>query len=155
MDSYFSFFKENYSMETLDNIDIKILKCLQENCKLTTKELAAKISLSPTPTFERVKKLENEGYIRKYIALLDANKLNKGFIVYCNVRLKYHNKEIANQFSESIKQIEEVTECYNISGDYDYLLKIHASSMKYYQWFIINVLGTLDCVENLQSVFVI
>jgi Lrp/AsnC family leucine-responsive transcriptional regulator len=101
-----------------------------------------------------VKRLENEGLIRKYIALLDAEKLNKGFIVFCNVKLKHINKEIAENFARSINNIPEVSECYNISGDFDYFMKIHCSDMKYYHWFIINVLGTLDEVSNIQSVFV-
>jgi Lrp/AsnC family leucine-responsive transcriptional regulator len=141
-------------METLDAIDLKILTELQQDCKLTTKELAAKVHLSTTPTFERVKRLESEGLIRKYIALLDAEKLNKGFIVFCNVKLKHINKEIAENFARSINNIPEVSECYNISGDFDYFMKIHCSDMKYYHWFIINVLGTLDEVSNIQSVFV-
>ncbi|MDR3796473.1 Lrp/AsnC family transcriptional regulator [Phocaeicola sp.] len=140
--------------EKLDKVDLQILRTLQENARLTTKELAAQVSLSSTPVFERLKRLEREGYIKKYIAVLDADKLNQGFVVFCNVKLRRMNKDIAREFTRIIQQIPEVTECYNISGSYDYLLKIHAPNMKYYQEFIINVLGTVDSLGSLESMFV-
>lgn len=140
--------------EKLDKVDLQILRTLQENARLTTKELAAQVSLSSTPVFERLKRLEREGYIKKYIAVLDADKLNQGFVVFCNVKLRRMNKDIAMEFTRIIKNIPEVTECYNISGSYDYLLKIHAPNMKYYQEFIINVLGTIDSLGSLESMFV-
>lgn len=140
--------------EKLDKVDLQILRTLQENARLTTKELAAQVSLSSTPVFERLKRLEREGYIKKYIAVLDADKLNQGFVVFCNVKLRRMNKDIAMEFTRIIQQIPEVTECYNISGSYDYLLKIHAPNMKYYQEFIINVLGTIDSLGSLESMFV-
>ena len=141
-------------MEALDKTDLQILRILQNNSKLTTKELAAQVNLSTTPVFERLKKLETEGYIKKYVAILDAEKLNCGFVVFCSVKLKRLNREIAGEFTRIIQNIPEVTECYNISGEYDYLLKIHAPDMKYYQEFIINVLGTIDSLGSLMSTFV-
>lgn len=140
--------------EKLDKVDLQILRTLQENARLTTKELAAQVSLSSTPVFERLKRLEREGYIKKYIAVLDADKLNQGFVVFCNVKLRRMNKDIAMEFTRIIQNIPEVTECYNISGSYDYLLKIHAPNMKYYQEFIINALGTIDSLGSLESMFV-
>ena len=140
--------------EKLDKVDLQILRTLQENARLTTKELAAQVSLSSTPVFERLKRLEREGYIKKYIAVLDADKLNQGCVVFCNVKLRRMNKDIAMEFTRIIQNIPEVTECYNISGSYDYLLKIHAPNMKYYQEFIINVLGTIDSLGSLESMFV-
>lgn len=140
--------------EKLDKVDLQILRTLQENARLTTKELAAQVSLSSTPVFERLKRLEREGYIKNYIAVLDADKLNQGFVVFCNVKLRRMNKDIAMEFTRIIQNIPEVTECYNISGSYDYLLKIHAPNMKYYQEFIINVLGTIDSLGSLESMFV-
>ena len=140
--------------EKLDKVDLQILRTLQEDARLTTKELAAQVSLSSTPVFERLKRLEREGYIKKYIAVLDADKLNQGFVVFCNVKLRRMNKDIAMEFTRIIQNIPEVTECYNISGSYDYLLKIHAPNMKYYQEFIINVLGTIDSLGSLESMFV-
>ena len=140
--------------DKLDKVDLLILRTLQENARLTTKELAARVNLSSTPVFERLRRLENSGYIKKYIAVLDAEKLNQGFIVFCNVKLRRMNREIAADFARVIHEIREVTECYNISGSYDYLLKIHAPNMKYYQEFILNVLGTIESLGSIESTFV-
>ena len=141
-------------MNRLDKTDLQILRILQENARLTTKELAARVHLSPTPVFERLKRLDNEGYIRKYVAVLDAEKLHCGFVVFCGVKLRRLNRDIAAEFTRIVRGIPEVTECYNISGDYDYLLKIHAPDMKYYQEFTLNVLGTIDSLGSLMSTFV-
>ncbi|MDE5845391.1 MAG: Lrp/AsnC family transcriptional regulator [Muribaculaceae bacterium] len=141
-------------MERLDSTDLKILKLLQENGRLTNKELASKVHLSITPVYERLRRLENEGYIKKYVALLDADKLNRGFVVLCNVKLTKINKDLAAEFTQCVLNIPEVTECYNISGSYDYLLRIHAPDMKYYQEFIINVLGSMSNIDSIESVFI-
>lgn len=138
----------------LDETDIRILRILQENCRLTTKELALKIHLSTTPTFERQKRLERMGFISKYIAVLDAGRLDRGFMVFCNVSMKQINREIASDFAAVVSQWGEVTECYNISGDGDYLLKICVSSMRNYQEFILNKLGAFPYVAHLRSIFV-
>ena len=140
--------------DKLDKVDLQILRTLQDNARLTTKELAARVSLSSTPVFDRLKRLENSVYLKKYIEVLDAEKLNQGFVVFCSVKLVRLNKDIAFEFTRIIQEIPEVTECYNISGDYDYLLKIHAPNMKYYQEFILNVLGTIDSLGSLRSTFV-
>ena len=141
-------------METLDRVDLEILRTLQENARLTTKELASRVSLSSTPVFERLKRLERGGYIKKYMAVLDAEKLNQGFVVFCNVKLRRMNKDIALDFVERIKEIPEVTECYNTSGNFDYLLKVHAPNMKYYQEFLIHKLGTIESLGSIESSFV-
>ena len=86
-------------MDSLDKTDLQILRILQDNSRLTTKELAARVSLSSTPVFERLKRLESNGYIKKYIAVLDAEKLNQGFVVFCSVRLTRLNKDIASEFT--------------------------------------------------------
>ena len=138
----------------LDSIDIDILRCLQENARLTTKELAARVNLTTTPVFERLKRLERGGYIKKYVAVLDAEKLNMGFVVFCSVKLKQMNREVAQAFISVIKDIPLFVECYNISGEYDYMLKIHSPDMKYYNEFIINVLGTIDAIGSILSSFV-
>ena len=138
----------------LDATDLKILRVLQEEGRITTKELAAKVNLSTTPVFERMKRLEKEGYIKKYVAILDADKLNLGFTVFCSVKLKQMNRDIANDFVKVIKNIPQVADCFNIAGEFDYLLRINATDMKYYNDFIINVLGTIDSVGSIQSTFV-
>lgn len=138
----------------LDHVDIQMLRTLQENARLTVKELAAKVRLSSTPVFERLKRLEEGGYIKKYMAVLDAEKLDRGFVVFCNVKLRRMNRDIAGEFARIVQDIPEVTECYNISGGFDYLLKIHAPDMKYYQEFILNVLGTVESLGSIESMFV-
>lgn len=140
--------------DKLDQVDLQILRNLQNNARLTTKELAASVHLSTTPVFERLRRLETGGYIKRYIAVLDAEKLNQGFVVFCSVKLRRLNREIASDFVRIIQDIPEVTECYNISGSYDYLLKIHSPNMKYYQEFILNVLGTIESLGSLESTFV-
>ena len=141
-------------MDKLDKVDLQILRTLQQNARLTTKELASRVSLSSTPVFERLKRLESRGYIKKYIAVLNAEMLNQGFVVYCHVKMNRLSKDIATDFTERISKIPEVTECYNVSGHYDYLLKIHSPNMKYYQEFVLNVLGTIDNLASLESTFV-
>ena len=138
----------------LDQVDLQILRALQENARLTTKELAAKVNLSTTPVFERLKRLERGGFICKYVAVLDAEKLGRGFMVFCSVKLKQMNRGIARDFISVIKDIPQVAECYNVSGEYDYLLKIQAPDMKYYNEFIINVLGNIDSIGSILSCFV-
>ncbi len=138
----------------LDEIDIKILSLLQEDAKLTTKELAAKVNLSNTPVFERLRRLETQGYIKKYVAILDAGKLGRGFLVFCSVKLTQMSRDVANNFVEVIKDIPQVTACYNIAGEFDYMLTINAPDMKYYNDFIINVLGTIKSIGSIQSTFV-
>lgn len=146
--------EESTMTETLDKTDIQILRILQENARITVKDLSLKVHLSPTPVFERLRRLENEGVVRRYTAILDAAKLGRGFLVFCSVRLSRMGKEIANDFVSRIKDIPEVAECYNISGDFDYLLKVYAPDMQYYNDFLINTLGTIDSLGSVQSSFV-
>lgn len=140
--------------ENLDEIDLQILKTLQKNAKLTTKELAEAVHLTPTPVFERQKRLEKQGYIKKYVAVLDPEKLGQGLQVFCKVKLKQINHEIADAFVRKIQRIPEVTECYNTSGSYDYLLKVRAHDMKQYQEFVLNKLGEIESLASIESTFV-
>jgi len=141
-------------MDNLDAIDISLLKLLQENSNRTVKEFASLVNLSPTPVFERIKQLEKNGYIKKYMAILSHEKLNKGFVVFCHIRLKYHSLECRTRFMSAIADIDEITECYNISGEYDFMLKICAQSMEHYKDFAINILGVEESIGSLHSVFV-
>ena len=142
------------TFDKLDRVDLQIISTLQLKDRLNTKHLDARVNLSSNTVFETLKRLESGGYIKKYIAVLDAEKLNQGFVVFCSVKLRRLNRDIAAEFTRIIQDIPEVTECYNISGSYDYLLKIHAPNMKYYQEFILNVLGTIDSLGSLESTFV-
>ena len=141
-------------IQTLDDIDIRILRELQQNSRLTNKELAARIHLSTTPTFERHRRLEREGYIKMYTAIIDADRIDRSFAVYCNISVKQINREVADEFREIVSSWEEVTECYNVSGDCDFLMKVNVRGMKEYQEFILYKVGELDYVGRVQSVFV-
>lgn len=138
----------------LDNIDLDILRLMQEDAKITTKELSLKLHLTTTPIHERIKRLEKEGYIQKYVAILDKQKLKRGLIVFCNISLKQHTSEIGNQFVHDIASLEEVVECHNISGDYDFLLKVLVEDMPGYQQFVMNRLGSLENIGSVKSIFV-
>ena len=133
---------------------MQILRTLQKNAKLTTKELADAVHLTPTPVFERQKRLERKGYIKKYVAIIDPEKLNQGLLVFCKVKLSQINHEIADTFTRRVMRIPEVTECYNTSGAYDYLLKVRAADMKQYQQFVLNKLGDIEHVSSIESTFV-
>ena len=141
-------------MEKLDETDWLILRTLQKNAKLTTKELADAVNLTPTPVFERQKRLEKKGYIKKYVAVLDAEKVGLGLLVFCKVKLQQINHEMADSFVRRIMRIPEVTECYNTSGAYDYLLKVRARDMKQYQEFVLNKLGDIENISAIESTFV-
>lgn len=141
--------------ETLDETDRKILRILQRNSDLTVKELAAKLHLSTSPTFERQKRLERDGYIERYMAVVNPHKVGNGIMVLCNIRLKQHSQELIQEFMNAVQNLEEITECYNTSGDYDFLIKVYAHDMKSYQQFMLNTLGTINCIGSLHSIFVI
>ena len=140
--------------DVLDETDLQILKTLQRNAKLTTKELADTVHLTPTPVFERQKRLERQGYIKKYVAILDPEKLDQGLLVFCKVKLQQINHDMANAFTRRIMSLPEVTECYNTSGSYDYLLKVRARDMKQYQEFVLNKLGDVGNISAIESTFV-
>lgn len=141
--------------DTLDETDRKILRILQRNSDLTVKELAAKLHLSTSPTFERQKRLERDGYIERYMAVVNPHKVGNGIMVLCNIRLKQHSQELIQEFMDVVQNLEEITECYNTSGDYDFLIKVYAHDMKSYQQFMLNTLGTINCIGSLHSIFVI
>ncbi len=145
---------DTQTTETLDAVDIQMLRALQENGRQTIKELASRVSRSQTPVFERLKRLENGGYIKRYMAVLDADKLHQGFMVFCNVKMSHINKAVAERFAAIVSNMPQVTECYNISGSFDYLLKIHVSNMKEYQRFILDELGVVEGLGSLESTFV-
>ncbi|UBM59704.1 Lrp/AsnC family transcriptional regulator [Marinilongibacter aquaticus] len=141
-------------MPKFDETDKFILKYLQEDAKLTTKELAGRLNLSPTPVYERVKRMENEGVIKRYVALVDREKVGKDLMVLCNIRLKEHEQKAGAQFVKEIVELEEVVECLNISGDYDFQVKVVVEDMREYQSFIMNKLASLANIGSTQSIFV-
>jgi Lrp/AsnC family transcriptional regulator, leucine-responsive regulatory protein len=139
---------------SLDQKDYDILRLLQGNAKLTVREIASKVHLSPTPVHERIKRLEQDGVIKKYAALLNKQKVNKGFLVICYVSLTEHNKKAGKAFIDAIQNFNEVIECYNISGDFDFMLKIAAVSMEDYYAFYLEKLSEIKGIGQTRSTFV-
>lgn len=141
-------------IQTLDDTDIRILQELQQNSRLTNKELASRIHLSTTPTFERHRRLEREGYIKTYTTIVDSDRIDRGFTVYCNISFKQINRSLADDFRRQVNGWDEVTECYNVSGDCDFMMKVSVRGMTEYQKFILHKVGNLDYVSRVQSIFV-
>lgn len=141
-------------MIALDPIDKKILNLLQQNSKSNIKEIALKIGLTQTPTYERIKRLEKSGVIQQYIAVLNKEKVGYVVEVFCQVTLLVHAKKLINRFENAIDKMDEVIECFHVAGNYDYLLKVIVKDMNSYQFFLKNKLSVLDSVSNVQSTFV-
>jgi Lrp/AsnC family transcriptional regulator, leucine-responsive regulatory protein len=139
---------------SLDDKDRAILRLLQEDAKITVREIASKIHLSPTPVHERIKRMEETGVIRQYAALVDHSKVKKGLMIICYVSLREHNKKSGARFIKTINELNEVIECYNISGEFDFMLKVVVENMDAYYNFHVNKLGQLENIGQLQSTFV-
>jgi Lrp/AsnC family leucine-responsive transcriptional regulator len=139
----------------LDQIDSKLLVLLQEDTKKTTKELSILLNLSVTAVYERIKKLEREEIIKKYVALLDRNKIDKGFVVFCHIKLIQHTRENIATFEKQVVLLSEVLECFHVSGDYDYILKVFVKDMEEYREFMVTKLTTLQYIGSTQSSFMI
>lgn len=140
---------------SFDETDRKLLKFLQQDGKQTTKELSHKLNLSVTAVYERIKKLENSGVISKYVALVDRGKIERKFLVLCHVKLTQHKKEFVMQFEREIMDLHEVSECFHVSGDYDYILKICVKDMEDYRNFMLSKLTTLQHISSTHSSFTI
>ncbi len=142
-------------MEILDDIDLKILRILQNDSKKTTKEIAKLINLSASPVHERIKKLEKKGYIKKYVALLDKKKINRPITAICMVTLRYHNEGFIDKFDKHIKELKEVQECYHMAGKVDFFLKINLESLDAYHEFVRLKLSKINNIGVLESYFVL
>lgn len=140
---------------TLDKTDRKLLLLLQEDCKKTTKAYALQLNLSTTAVYERIRKLEREGVISNYVALVDKKKVNRNFVVLCHVKLLQHTKDNILRFEKQVQQLKEVSDCHHISGDYDYLLTINVKGMEAYREFMVHKLTAIDQIGSTQSSFVI
>ena len=140
-------------MIPLDEIDRRLLNMLQEDCKRTTKAYATALRLSTTAVFERIRKLERLNVISRYVALVDKKSVLKSFTVFCHVKLLQHTKENVLRFERQVQQLEEVQECYHISGYYDYILRINVADMQSYRQFMVNKLTAIDQIGSTQSSF--
>jgi len=139
----------------IDKTDKKILSFLQKDSKITTKELSIYLNLSSTAVYERIKKLEKNGVIESYIAVINKEKVEKAFVVFCQIKLIQHKHEFVMKFEREVIKFDEVLECYNVSGDYDYILKVTVKNMDAYHEFLNNKLTTLDHISSAHSTFIL
>lgn len=137
-----------------DRKDLLILKLLQQNARITVKEISEKIHLSTTPVHERIKRMEESGIIKQYATLVDNTKVNKSLMVICYVSLKEHGKNAGSKFIKVINNLNEVIECFSISGEFDFMLKVVCEDMNAYYDFHVNKLSEIENIGHLQSIFV-
>ncbi len=137
----------------LDEFDKKILRALQRNGDYSMNELGDVVGLSHTPCWRRVKKLEEDGYIEKKITLLNAEKLNLNVSVHAYISIKSHDEESLVNFESSVKDVQEIVECYSITGEKDYLLRIVVGSVEAYEQLLKQTLVHLPNVSSVNSVF--
>lgn len=142
-------------MIKLDDIDKKIIEQLQTNARTTNSQLAADAGISPPGMLERVKRLENAGILRKYVALVDPEKVGKGTMAMVSVSLAGHQLQNISHFTEEINKIEEVLECYHIAGENDYLLKVAVKDIQEYEQFILEKLTKIKGISRLKTSFVL
>ncbi|WP_435133225.1 Lrp/AsnC family transcriptional regulator [Formosa sp. A9] len=138
-----------------DAIDKQLIQLLQTNSKQTNKALARQLNLSVTAVYERIKKLENQGVLSHYVALVNKDKIQKEFVAYCHIKLEKHSQEFVVKFEREVAKLNEVMECYHISGDYDYLLKVLVKDMRAFREFMVNKLTNISHIGSTHSMFVI
>jgi len=141
-------------MPMLDKTDLAILRLLQQNARITIKEISEKVHLSSTPVHERIRRMEESGVIKQYVTLLNGAMLKKGLMVICYLSLRQHSKTAGDKFIKTILQMDEVIECLTISGQFDFMLKVVAENMDAYYDFHVNRLSQIENIGNVQSVFV-
>jgi Lrp/AsnC family leucine-responsive transcriptional regulator len=139
----------------LDTTDRKLLNLLQQNSKQSTKQLSLQLNLSVTAVYERIKKLENQNIITDYVALIDKKKVEKSFLVFCHVKLTQHSKQNVESFEKDILKLEEVSECFHVSGDYDYIIKVYLKDMEAYREFMVTKLTAIPNIGSTHSSFAI
>ncbi|MFT5338115.1 MAG: Lrp/AsnC family leucine-responsive transcriptional regulator [Sphingobacteriales bacterium] len=142
-------------MDKLDRIDIRILDLLQNDARLTNKQIAEELGMSTTPVFERIKKLEKKGVIQKYVALVDRRKVGKNLLAYGSVRLKEHTQTSISTFVAQVKDFPEVIECMHTTGMGDYLLKIVVDDMDAYHRFVMDKLSAITVISHVETSFVL
>lgn len=138
-----------------DKTDKKLLELLQNDSKQTNKELSHKLGLSVTAVYERIKKLDKEGFIEGYTAVINKQKINRNFVAFCHVKLVQHSQEFVFSFEREVNNLDEVLECYHLSGDYDYLLKVIVKDMVAFREFMVKKLTKINHIGSTHSMFVI
>lgn len=141
-------------MYKLDRIDLKILNLLQINAQMSIKEMGLEVGLSTTPIYERIKRLEQKGYIKNYTITIDTNKIGLKLIVFCQVSLLTHSKNYIETFEKELLKMDEVVAAFHISGEFDYLLKVICKDNQAYHDFLVHKLSKLEMVSKVQSNFV-
>ena len=139
---------------TLDATDLAILRLLQQNARITIREISDKVHLSTTPVHERIRRLEESGVIRQYVTLLNGSKVKKGLMAICYISLRQHSKNAGDKFIKAIMAMPEVLECLTISGEFDFMLKVVTENMDAYYDFHVNRLSQIENMGNVQSIFV-
>ncbi|MFT5846803.1 MAG: Lrp/AsnC family leucine-responsive transcriptional regulator [Psychroserpens sp.] len=142
-------------MIQLDTIDKKLLHFLQIDSKQTNKELSGKLNLSVTAVYERIKKLERAQIISGYVALIDKKSVDKSFVAFCSIKLLQHTQDFVVKFEKEVTKLDEVLECYHISGDYDYLLKVIVADIDEFREFMVKKLTTISHIGSTHSAFMI
>ena len=135
----------------VDDLDLKILKLLQSDAKLTAKNLGDRIALSQTPVYERIKKLERNGVIKKYVALLEPEKLNKSLVVFMNITIREHAVGSRDLAIQQITSLDEVTEFFHTSGQFDFVAKVRVSKVSDYRDFLVEKMTIIDNIKNIES----
>ncbi|MDG2491766.1 MAG: Lrp/AsnC family transcriptional regulator [Flavobacteriaceae bacterium] len=138
----------------MDKVDGKILMQLQQDAKQNTKQIANKIGLSVTPTYERIRKMERSGIIKSYVALLDRSKIEKEVVAYCQITLSKHQKSTVDSFERKMNSIPEIMECHHVSGNFDFLLKVVASNINEFHKFTTEKLSVFEEIATIHTVFV-
>lgn len=143
------------SLEQLDETDLIILRILQKNAKKTAKEIAQNLNLTISPVYERIRRLEKQGYIKKYVAMLEKKLIDLSVTTFCQVSMRYHEETFIEKFEEQIQSLEEVQECYHMAGKVDFILKINTKSLEAYHDFVKYKLTKIENIGELNSSFVL
>ncbi|MCJ8208377.1 Lrp/AsnC family transcriptional regulator [Mucilaginibacter sp. RS28] len=143
------------SLQELDPTDLQILKLLQKNASLTNKEIAAALYKSIATIHERVRRLKEQGYILRTVAILDRKKIDKSLLAFSQVLLNDHTALTLKQFEEEVSKFPEVMECFQMTGTFDFILRIATRDMEEYHHFYRNKLATLPNITTVQSFFVL
>jgi len=138
----------------LDHTDAKILNLLQQDSNQTHKRIAEKMGMTTTPIFERIKRLQREGYIDKYMAIVNKRRLGYKQTIFVGITLKGHTREYLDRFVKIVDEFDEVLECHRVSGSYDYLLKVVVKDIEAYETFILTKLTLVSDLGNVQSMIV-
>lgn len=139
----------------MNETDKKILEILQENALMTAKELGEKLSITTSPIYGRIKKLQNSGIIKQYVALLDADLLGKSITVFMNITIKDHHSDNRDKFVRQMEKLEPVTEFYHTSGSFDFLAKVRFSDIKTFRDFLVNDVASIPNISDIESQIVL